>query len=131
MFEENCILNVILNQHVETSYSIYGCVIIYFIQSGELVLIVSLLLFNCSVVSTLCDPMDCSTPGFPVLHHLLELAQTHVHGVVDAIQPSHPHPFSCPQSFPASGFLLTSWFFTSDGQSIGASASHPWYHTQL
>ena len=38
----------------------------------------------------LCDPMDCSTPGFPVLHHLLELAQTHVHWVGDAIQPSHP-----------------------------------------
>ena len=36
----------------------------------------------CSVTqlcSTLCDPMDCSMPGFPVLHHLLELAQTHVH----------------------------------------------------
>ena len=35
---------------------------------------------------TLCDPTDCSTPGFPVLHHLSELAQTHVHGVSDAIQ---------------------------------------------
>ena len=40
--------------------------------------------------STLCDPMDCSTPGFPVHHHLPELAQTHVHRVSDAIQPSHP-----------------------------------------
>ena len=39
---------------------------------------------------TLCDPMDCSTPGFPVHHHLPELAQTHVHRVSDAIQPSHP-----------------------------------------
>ena len=38
---------------------------------------------------TLCNPMDCSTPGFPVLHHLLELAQTHVNGVGDAIQPYH------------------------------------------
>ena len=36
-----------------------------------------------------CDPMDCRTPGFPVLHHLPELAQTHVHWVGDAIQPSH------------------------------------------
>ena len=34
--------------------------------------------------------MDCSTPGFPVLHHLPELAQTHVHRVSDAIQSSHP-----------------------------------------
>ena len=39
---------------------------------------------------TLCDPMDCSTPGLPFLHSLLELAQTHVHWVSDAIQPSHP-----------------------------------------
>ena len=39
---------------------------------------------------TLCDPMDCSTPGFPVHHQLLELAQTQVHRVSDAIQPSHP-----------------------------------------
>ena len=37
----------------------------------------------------LCDLMDCSTPGFPVHHQLLELAQTHVHQVSDAIQPSH------------------------------------------
>ena len=39
---------------------------------------------------TLCDPMDYSVPGFPVHHQLLELAQTHVHRVSDAIQPSHP-----------------------------------------
>ena len=39
---------------------------------------------------TLCDPMDCSTPGFPVHHQLLELAQTQVCQVSDAIQPSHP-----------------------------------------
>ena len=38
---------------------------------------------------TLCDPMDCSTPGFPVLYHLLEFAQIDVHWVGDAIQPSH------------------------------------------
>ena len=39
---------------------------------------------------TLCGPMDCSTSGLPVHHQLLELAQTHVHRVGDAIQPSHP-----------------------------------------
>ena len=38
---------------------------------------------------TLCDPMDCSTPGFPVLHYLLEFSQTHVHWVDDTIQLSH------------------------------------------
>ena len=39
---------------------------------------------------TLCDPMDCSTPGLPVHHQHPELTQTHVHRVGDAIQPSHP-----------------------------------------
>ena len=39
---------------------------------------------------TLCDPMNCSTPGLPVQHQLLEFTQTHVHRVGDAIQPSHP-----------------------------------------
>ena len=39
---------------------------------------------------TLCDPMDCTMPGVPVHHQLLELAQTHVHPVGDTIQPSHP-----------------------------------------
>ena len=57
---------------------------------------------------TLSNLTDCSTPGFPVHHQLPELAQTHVHWVGDAIQPSHPLiPFSsCLQSFPASGFFL-------------------------
>ena len=39
---------------------------------------------------TLCDSMDCNTPGFPAHHQLLEPTQTHVHWVRDAIQPSHP-----------------------------------------
>ena len=49
--------------------------------------------FSCSVTQsclTLCDPMNRSTPGLPVHHHLLEFTQTHVHRVGDAIQPSHP-----------------------------------------
>ena len=50
---------------------------------------------------TLCDPMDCSTSGFPVHHHLLELAQTHVHQVGDAIQPSHPLSSLLPSIFPS------------------------------
>ena len=48
---------------------------------------------------TLCDTMDCSTPGFPVHHQLPELAQTHVHGVGDAIQPSHPLLSPSPPAF--------------------------------
>ena len=42
---------------------------------------------------TLCNPMDCSMPGFPVHHQHPELAQTHVHWVGDAVQPVHPLPF--------------------------------------
>ena len=56
----------------------------------------------CSVTQwcpTLCDPMDCSTPGFRVHHQLLELAQTHVHWVGDVIQPSHPLSSSSPPAF--------------------------------
>ena len=48
---------------------------------------------GCSVTKsclTLCDPMNCSMPGLPVLHYLHEFAQTHVHWVGDVIQPSHP-----------------------------------------
>ena len=71
--------------------------------------------------------MDCSTPGFPVPHHLLESAQTQVHWVDDAIQPSHPlrqPPFSSgPQSFSASGSFPMSQLFASGGQSIRALAS--------
>ena len=44
----------------------------------------------------LCDPVSCSTPGLPVHHWFLELAQTHVHRVGDAIQPSHPLPSPSP-----------------------------------
>ena len=47
--------------------------------------------FSCSVMSdSFCNPMDCSTPGLPVHQQLLEPTQTHVHGVSDAIRPSHP-----------------------------------------
>ena len=52
---------------------------------------------------SLCDPMDCSTPGLPVHHQLLELTQTHVQRVADAIQPSHPllSPSFPPSIFPS------------------------------
>ena len=62
--------------------------------------------FCCSVSRSyliVCDPMDCCTPGFPVLHCLPELAQTHVHRIGDAIQPSRPllSPFLLPSVFPS------------------------------
>ena len=74
----------------------------------------------------LSDSMDCSTPGFPVLHHFPEFAQTQVRWVDDAIQPSHPLLllfFSCLQSFPALGSFPMSELFASGDPSIGASAS--------
>ena len=74
---------------------------------------------------TLRDPIDCRTPGFPVLDDLPELAQTHVHRVSDAIQPSHPLSSPSPPAFSLSqhqGFLM-SQLFASGGLSIGASAS--------
>ena len=74
---------------------------------------------------TLYDPMDCSSPGFPVHHQLLELAQTRVHRVGDTMQTvsSSVVPFSSSlQFFPASGFFPVSQFFASGAQSIGASA---------
>ena len=51
--------------------------------------LVTMLLFSRQVGSTLCHLMDCSMPGFPVLHYLPKFVQTHVHRVGDAIQPSH------------------------------------------
>ena len=62
----------------------------------------------CSVTQsclTLCNPMDCSNPGFLVLHHLLELAHTHVHWVSDAIQPSCPLSSPSPPAFNLSQHL--------------------------
>ena len=49
--------------------------------------------------STLCDPVDCCTPGSPVHHKLPEFTQTHVHQVGDAIQPSHPLSSPSPPAF--------------------------------
>ena len=52
--------------------------------------ILSIVVFSCWVLPDSLWPQDCSTPGFPVLHYLLEFAQSHVHWVGDAIQLSHP-----------------------------------------
>ena len=68
---------------------------------------------------------DCSTPGFPVLHHLPELAQTHVHWIGDAIRSFHPlcPLLLLPTIFPSIGSFLMRWVFISGGQSIGGLAS--------
>ena len=74
---------------------------------------------------TLCDPTDCSTSGFPILHHLPELAQTHVHWVGDALQPSRSLSSLSPPAVNPSqhqGFFLMSQLVVPGGQSIGALA---------
>ena len=74
---------------------------------------------------TLCDPMDCGTPGFPV-YHLPKLAQTHLQSSQwghPAISSSVISFTSCLQYFPASRSFPMSQFFSSGDQSIGASAS--------
>ena len=73
-----------------------------------------------------CDTMNCSTPGFPVPHHLPEYAQAPVPCVGEAIQPSHPLSSPSPPAFnlsPASGSFQMSQFVTSGGWSIEVSAS--------
>ena len=89
--------------------------------------------FSCSVVTDSLQPHgpDCSTPGFPVHHQLLELAQTRVHQVSDAIQPSHPLSSPSPPAFSLSQhrglFLISShqvamyWSFSF---SISPSSKH-------
>ena len=74
---------------------------------------------------TLCDPMDCSTPGLPVHHQLLGFTQTHVHWVwwCHPTISSSVIPFSSwLQSFPASGSFPVGQLLTSGSQSTGASA---------
>ena len=77
---------------------------------------------------TLCNPMNCSTPGLPVHHQLPEFTQTHVHRVSDAISSSVVPFSSCPQSLPASGSLPMSQLFAWGGQStrVSALASQLW-----
>ena len=74
---------------------------------------------------TLCDPMDCSTPGLPVHHHLPDFTQTHVYRVSDAIQPSHPlsSPFP-PALNPSQHQSLFQWVNSLHwgGQGTGVSA---------
>ena len=86
------------------------------------------LCYYCSVTQlcpTLCDPMEYSIPGFPILHHLPELVQTHplsrwCHPTISS--PVIPLS-SCLQSFLASGSFLMTQFFPSCGQSMEISAS--------
>ena len=83
----------------------------------------------CSVVKscpTLCNPIDCSKPASSVLYYLPEFTQIHVHWVGDAILSSYPLPYPsfAFNLFQQQGFIFPmSWLFTSDGWTIGTSAS--------
>ena len=82
---------------------------------------------------TLCDPMDCSTPGLPVYHQLLDFTQADVHRVGDAIQPSHPLLSPSPPAPPPSisvfsneSTLRMKWpKYWSFSFSISSSNEHP------
>ena len=63
---------------------------------------------------SLCDPMDCSTPGLPVHHQLLEFTQTHIHRVGDAIQSSHPLSSPSPPAFNLSLMPKSSRVFSNE-----------------
>ena len=76
---------------------------------------------------TLCDTVDCSMPGFPALHQLPKLAQTHVHRVSDAIQPSCPLLSPSPPAFNLSqhqGSFPVSQLFVSGCRSIEFQLQH-------
>ena len=96
----------------------------------------------CSVAKsclTLCDPMDCSTPGLPALRYLLEFAQTRVHGVSDAVQPSHPLSPPSPPAFafenknailPAPGFSSV-LIYCTEASSIKGTCSIGYFRKVL
>ena len=80
------------NSAFELLQNLFLIIILQWIFMNLFIYILILLSLSCCSVTQsclpLCKPMDCSTPGFPVLHHLLELAQTHVHRVSDAYHPT-------------------------------------------
>ena len=82
--------------------------------------------YCCSVTKsclTLCDPMNCSTPGFPVHHPLLEFAQTYVYQVSDAIQPSHSLSSLSPPAFSLSQHQGLFYWVSSAHQVVSFSIS--------
>ena len=79
-----------LNALAISQSTVLGTKIQWSVTDFALVPLMLLLLLIGKSCPTFCDPMGCSTPNLPVLHYLLEFAQTRVHWIGDAIQPSHP-----------------------------------------
>ena len=75
---------------------------------------------------TLCSPLDYSIPGFLVLHHLLEFAQTDIHWVDDAIQPSHSLSFPSPALSLSQHQGLLQWTGSSHQVAKGLELQHQW-----
>ena len=109
-------------------YLVHLSVFLFFFSSRALLFPKYLNQFSAVAQScpTLCDPMNCSTPGLPVHHQLLESTQTHVHWVSDAIQPSHPLSSPSPPALNLSQHQgLFKWVccLHQVAKSIGVSAS--------
>ena len=88
-----------LNFRVPAMWWLDDCNILSLLIRQVTFLVHTLFSSVCQSCPALCDPMDCSTPGFPVHHQLPELTQTYVHWVDDAIQPSHPVSSPSPPAF--------------------------------
>ena len=104
-----------LSKYTNVFFFFLSCIVSYIIQFSSVA----------QLCPTFCDPMDHSTPGFPVNQQLQELAETYVHGFGHAIQLSHPLLSPSPTAFTISqhqNFRMNQ-FFKSGGQSIGVSAS--------
>ena len=112
-----------LLQHRNSKASILWCSAFFIVQlshphmiTGKTTTPFSLVQFSSVTQSPLilCDPMNCSTPGLPVHHQLLEFTQTHVHRVGDAIQPSHPLSSPSPPALnPSQHQSLLQWVNSS------------------
>ena len=106
-----------------------NCELLCCIPGNSHNIVCQLCCFCCCSVSqlcpTLCNPMDCSMPGFSVPHYLPEFTQTHVHWFGDAIQPTHPVSLFLLLSsvFPSIRVFSKELTLASGGQSIGVSAS--------
>ena len=120
-FEDSAIDPVVETVH---QYNLY-CMLLCTVETVKPQIAFSSCCSGIKSFPILCDPMNCITPGFPVLHHLPEFAQTHVHWVGDAIQLSHLllSPLLLPSIFPSIRVFSNEWALHISDQSTGASAS--------
>ena len=125
--EPYCLTNIELISYYVLWVKLYSLLYVYVELLAPIISVVAIVVGRLlSHVWLFVTQWTAGMPGFPVLHHLLGLAQTHVHWVGDVIQPSRPllSPFpTCLQFFPASGSFPMSQFFVSGGQSIWVSVS--------